>query len=123
MTKEQWNLFDDLPGITLVMTWKMKHNPPRNIGDDAHLALHLFRPRTPSPDHVSEPAIENELSEPAKHEQQNPIIDPTEDEAPSEHAKSKRRRYNMVSPFCDIDFDDDSRQNLVSKLIGLTDGI
>ncbi len=113
-TKEQWNLFDDLPGVTLVMTWKMKHNPPRNIGDDAHnpprnigddahLLLHLFRPRTQSPNHVSEPAIENELSEPAKHEQQNPIVDPTEDEAPSEHAKSKRRRYNMVSPFCDTD--------------------
>ena len=136
-TQEQWNLFDDLPGVTLVMTWKMKHNPPRNIGDDAHLLLHLFRPRTPSPNHVSEPAIENELSEPAKHEQQNPIVDLTgddeidkryqpaqhqgqkitidlteeeapsedltEDEAPSEYAKSKRRRYNMVSPFCDID--------------------
>lgn len=79
-TKEQWNLFDDLPGVTLVMTGKMKHNPPRNIGDDAHLLLHLFRPRTPSPDHVSEPAIEDELSEPAMHEQQNPIVDLTGDD-------------------------------------------
>jgi hypothetical protein len=101
-TKEQWNLFDDLPGITLVMTLKMKHNPPRNIGDDAHnpprnigddahnpprnigddahLLLHLFRTRTQSPDHVSEPAIEDELSEPAMHEQQNPIVDLTGDD-------------------------------------------
>jgi hypothetical protein len=78
--KEQWNLFDDLPGVTLVMSGKMKHNPPRNIGDDALLLLNLFRSRTPSPDHVSEPAIEDELSEPAMHEQQNPIVDLTGDD-------------------------------------------
>ena len=116
-TKEQWNLFDDLPGVTLVMTGKMKHNPPRNIGDDALLLLNLFRSRTPSPDNVSESAIEDELAGPAKQEQlktivnltgdlhqgEKIIIDLTEDEAPSEYAKSKRRKYNMVSPFGDID--------------------
>ena len=97
-TKEQWNQFEDLPGVTLTMTGVIKYNPPRNIGNDAHLLLNLFRSRTPSPYSVSELVIEDEASKPARLEQQRPIIDLTEDDEMDERyepAQHKRQKLTI----------------------------
>ena len=101
-TKEQWNQFEDLPGVTLTMTGVIKYNPPRNIGNDAHLLLNLFRSPTPSPDSVSELVIEDEASKPARLEQQRPIIDLTEDDEmderyePAQHKRQQHKRQKLT---------------------------
>ena len=129
-TKEQWNQFEDLPGVTLTMTGVIKYNPPRNIGNDAHLLLNLFRSRTPSPDSVSELAIEDEASKPAKPKQQMPIIDLTEDDEmderyePAQHKRQQHKRQKLTIDLTGNEIDvpsehvEQKRQRLTIDLTG-----
>jgi hypothetical protein len=96
-TKEQWNLFDDLPGVTLVAPGAIQRNP---LAKDRNAALALLdlqnemeEPDDPQAQSVT-PSRKSRLPSP------DSIGDHIHEDAASdsEHTNNKRQRPRIVTP-------------------------